>query len=132
MCRWKTGTPRATCTKYMLSKLTTAGTNGQFRTPRHIIRMMVDLMRPTPEDTICDPACGTAGFLVAAGEYLREHHSDLFHNEKLKLHFNGKLFNGFDFDSTMLRIASMNMMLHGVENPAIERRDALSNSAALP
>jgi type I restriction enzyme M protein len=115
--------------EYMLSKLTTAGRNGQFRTPRHIIKMMVALMQPRPDDIICDPACGTAGFLVAAGEYLREHHADLFHNEKLKKHFNEKLFNGFDFDSTMLRIASMNMMLHGVENPAIEARDALSGSA---
>ena len=116
--------------EYMLSKLTTAGTNGQFRTPRHIIRMMVELMQPRPDDIICDPACGTAGFLVAAGEYLREQHADLFHNEAQKSHFNTKLFNGFDFDSTMLRIASMNMMLHGVENPAIERRDALAGGAA--
>jgi len=116
--------------EYMLSKLTTAGMNGQFRTPRHIIKMMVELMQPRPDDIICDPACGTAGFLVAAGEYLREKHADLFNNEEQKRHFNGKLFNGFDFDSTMLRIASMNMMLHGVENPAIEARDALSNSAA--
>ncbi len=115
--------------EYMLSKLTTAGRNGQFRTPRHIIKMMVELMQPRPDDIICDPACGTAGFLVAAGEFLRENHADLFHNDSLKRHFNGKLFNGFDFDSTMLRIASMNMMLHGVENPAIEARDALSNSA---
>ncbi|ABQ26285.1 type I restriction-modification system subunit M [Geotalea uraniireducens] len=115
--------------EYMLSKLTTAGRNGQFRTPRHIIKMMVELMQPRPDDIICDPACGTAGFLVAAGEYLREHHGDLFHNEKLKKHFNEKLFNGFDFDSTMLRIASMNMMLHGVENPAIEARDSLSSAA---
>lgn len=113
--------------EYMLSKLTTAGRNGQFRTPRHIIRMMVELVAPKPDDLICDPACGTAGFLVAAGEYLRENHPDLFHNEKQKHHFNEKLFNGFDFDSTMLRIASMNMMLHGVENPAIEARDSLSN-----
>ena len=116
--------------EYMLSKLTTAGRNGQFRTPRHIIRMMVELMQPKPEDRICDPACGSAGFLVTAGEYLREHHPDLFHNEKLKKHFNEQLFTGFDFDTTMLRIASMNMMLHGVENPAIERRDALSTQAA--
>jgi type I restriction enzyme M protein len=114
--------------EYMLSKLTTAGTNGQFRTPRHIIRMMVELMQPRPDDIVCDPACGTAGFLVAAGEYLREKHADLFHNEAQKRHFNTKLFNGFDFDSTMLRIASMNMMLHGVENPSIERRDALAGS----
>ena len=74
--------------EYMLSKLTTAGRNGQFRTPRHIIKMMVELMQPRPDDIICDPACGTAGFLVAAGEYLREHHADLFHNEKQKRHFN--------------------------------------------
>ena len=80
--------------EYMLSKLTTAGRNGQFRTPRHIIKMMVELMQPRPDDIICDPACGTAGFLVAAGEYLRENHADLFHNEELKGYFNGKLFNG--------------------------------------
>lgn len=116
--------------EYMLSKLSTAGTNGQFRTPRHIIKMMVELTQPQPDDTICDPACGTAGFLVAAGEYLREHHADLFFNDAQKAHFNSGMFHGFDFDSSMLRIASMNMMLHGVEGAKIERRDSLSEDNA--
>ncbi len=116
--------------EYMLSKLTTAGTNGQFRTPRHIIKMMVELVAPKPDDVICDPACGTAGFLVAAGEYLREHHGDLFFDEAKREHFNSSLFHGFDFDSSMLRIGSMNMMLHGVEDAKIERRDSLSEDNA--
>lgn len=90
--------------EYLLSKVATAGTNGQFRTPRHIIDMMVALMKPTPEDIICDPAAGSAGFLVAAGEYLRDHHADLFLIQGLKEHFNNHMFYGFDMDSTMLRI----------------------------
>src|SRR6266550_9349283 len=94
--------------EYMLGKIATAGQNGQFRTPRHIIRLMVELTAPTPKDIICDPACGTAGFLVAAGEYLREHHQEIFRTDALRHHFNERLFNGFDFDSTMLRIGSMN------------------------
>ena len=64
--------------EYMLGKIATAGQNGQFRTPRHIIRLMVEMVAPKPTDIICDPACGTAGFLVAAGEYLREHHPEIF------------------------------------------------------
>ena len=116
--------------EYMLSKLSTAGTNGQFRTPRHIIQLMVQLVAPTPTDTICDPACGTAGFLVAAGEYLRDHHESMFYDADLKAHFNQNMFYGFDFDSTMLRIGSMNMMLHGVENPDIRRQDSLSEANA--
>jgi len=116
--------------EYMLSKLTTSGRNGQFRTPRHIIKMMVELTAPKPTDFFCDPACGTAGFLVAAGEYLREQHPEIFRDEKLKHHFNEKLFHGYDFDQSMLRISSMNMMLHGVENPDIRYRDSLSESAA--
>jgi type I restriction enzyme M protein len=101
--------------EYMLSKIASAGQNGQFRTPRHIIATMVELVQPKPEDVICDPAVGTCGFLVAAGEYLRKHHAALFRDDKLRRHFNEGLFNGFDFDPTMLRIGSMNMALHGVE-----------------
>ena len=112
--------------EYLLSKIATAGTNGQFRTPRHIIHMMVELMKPTPEDIIVDPAAGSAGFLVAAGEYLRKHRSDLFLVQSLKEHFNNHMFYGFDMDRTMLRIGAMNMMLHGIENPNIEYRDSLS------
>ena len=112
--------------EYMLGKIATAGTNGQFRTPRHIIQLMVEMMAPGPKDVICDPACGTAGFLVAAGEYLRTHHEEIFRDAKLKKHFNQHAFHGFDFDTTMLRIGSMNMLLHGVENPAITYRDSLA------
>ncbi|SFA52420.1 type I restriction enzyme M protein [Anoxybacillus pushchinoensis] len=112
--------------EYLLSKIATAGTNGQFRTPRHIIDMMVELVKPTPEDIIVDPAAGSAGFLVAAGEYLRKHRSDLFLVQSLKEHFNNHMFYGFDMDRTMLRIGAMNMMLHGIENPNIEYRDSLS------
>ncbi|WP_417730897.1 type I restriction-modification system subunit M [Rosistilla oblonga] len=112
--------------EYMLGKIATAGQNGQFRTPRHIIELMVQLTAPTPKDVICDPACGTAGFLVAAGEYLREKHPEVLRDAKLKKHFHGDMFHGFDFDSTMLRIGSMNMLLHGVENPDIVYRDSLA------
>jgi type I restriction enzyme M protein len=102
--------------EYMLSKLNAAGTNGQFRTPRHIIKMIVELMAPGVKDIICDPACGTGGFLVAAAEYLA-------YMQNLPLN---SQFHGFDFDATMLRISSMNMMLHGIENPQIEARNSLS------
>jgi type I restriction enzyme M protein len=118
--------------EYMLSKIATAGQNGQFRTPRHIIKMMVDLMAPQPGDVICDPACGTCGFLIAAGEYLRNHpeHKQLFHNKKQREHFNHQMFHGDDFDSTMLRIGVMNMLLHGIESPQITSHDSLSQDAA--
>ncbi|SHJ20245.1 type I restriction-modification system subunit M [Lutispora thermophila] len=112
--------------EYLLSKIATAGTNGQFRTPRHIIKMMVELVKPTPSDIIVDPAMGTAGFLVAAQEYLRDNHADLFLNAGLREHFNNTMFYGFDMDRTMLRIGAMNMLLHGVDNPNIEYRDSLS------
>jgi type I restriction enzyme M protein len=112
--------------EYMLGKIASAGQNGQFRTPRHIIRLMVELMAPGPKDVICDPACGTGGFLVAAGEYLRERHPAVLRDSKLKKHFHEKAFHGFDFDSTMLRIGSMNMLLHGIENPSITYRDSLA------
>lgn len=114
--------------EYLLSKLSTAGVNGQFRTPRHIIRMMVELLDPKPDDTICDPACGTSGFLVAAGEYLKEkYHSDIFYNRQKKDHYNNHMFFGYDMDRTMLRVGAMNMMTHGVENPNISYRDSLSD-----
>src|SRR6185503_9023310 len=113
-----------------LSKIASAGQNGQFRTPRHIIRLMVELVKPTPTDIVCDPACGTAGFLVATGEYLGENHKEIFTNDKLRHHFHERLFNGFDFDSTMLRIGSMNMLLHGVENPNIRYKDSLAEEHA--
>lgn len=112
--------------EYLLSKLSTAGRNGQFRTPRHIIRMMVELMKPTPEDIIVDPAAGSAGFLVEVGEYLRNNRNDLFLTENLKEHFNNTMFYGFDMDRTMLRIGAMNLMQHGIENPNISYKDSLS------
>lgn len=116
--------------EYLLSKIATAGTNGQFRTPRHIIKMMVEMMQPTQEDTICDPACGTAGFLVAAGEYVHEHHEDWFHDDKFLVHYNEHMFTGVEFDATMLRIAAMNLQLHGIDHPQLIGRDALSEANA--
>lgn len=112
--------------EYLLSKLQQAGTNGQFRTPRHIIKMIVALMQPNPKDIIIDPAMGSAGFLVASSEYLRENHDDLFSDNKLSEHYHNYMFHGNDMDSTMLRIGAMNMMLHGVDNPKIAYRDSLS------
>ena len=116
--------------EYMLGKIATAGQNGQFRTPRHIIQLMVEMTAPTPRDVIVDPACGTAGFLVAAGEHLREHHPEVLRDEALRKHFHRGMFHGFDFDGTMLRIGSMNMLLHGVENPDIRYRDSLAQDHA--
>lgn len=114
--------------EHLLAKLATAGVNGQFRTPRHIIRMMVEMMDPKPEDTICDPACGTSGFLVSAGEYLKEkYHDAIFYNRQKKDHYNNGMFYGYDLDRTMLRVGAMNMMTHGVDNPNIEYRDSLSD-----
>src|SRR5689334_19256890 len=98
--------------EYMLGKIAAAGQNGQFRTPRHIIRLMVEMVEPKPTDTVCDPACGTCGFLVSIGESLRERHPEVLTNARLREHFHQKLFHGFDFDNTMLRIGSMNMLLH--------------------
>ena len=114
--------------EYLLSKVATAGTNGQFRTPRHIIDMIVNLMKPKPEDVIVDPAMGSAGFLVSSQEYLRKNYNDLFLVQGLKEHFNNNMFYGFDMDRTMLRIGAMNMMLHGVDNPNIEYKDSLSEA----
>jgi type I restriction enzyme M protein len=112
--------------EYMLGKLSTAGTNGQFRTPRHIIKLMVNMTAPMPGDRIIDPAAGTAGFLVEASEYLREHHPDIWADRSTRDHFNHEAFTGFDSDASMSRIGSMNMQLHGVENPRLERRDSLA------
>ena len=112
--------------EYLLSKLSTAGRNGQFRTPRHIIKMMVELVKPTPNDIICDPACGTGGFLLEASEYLRKNHSELFDSDSKKHHFNNDMFYGFDTDDTMLSISAMNMIMHGIDNPNIEYKDSAS------
>jgi len=132
--------------EYLLSKLTTAGINGQFRTPRHIIRMIVELMRPQPTDRICDPSCGTAGFLIESYDYLLRHHSsaagthkDVIDGEEHisysgdllgehRVHVDTDMFHGYDFDATMLRIASMNLVMHGVKQPDVHYQDTLSQS----
>lgn len=117
--------------EYLLSKLATSGTNGQFRTPRHIIDMMVKLMKPTPQDRIVDPASGTAGFLVSAAEYVYKHyHEEIFmsNDPQLREHYNYTMLNGFDTDATMLRIGAMNLIMHGIEDPRIVQVDSLSNS----
>ncbi|MGC4870247.1 type I restriction-modification system subunit M [Micromonospora sp. DT53] len=116
--------------EYALSKIATAGHNGQFRTPQHIIQSVVEMMAPTPTDEICDPACGTAGFLVEAGEYVRRTHPDALSDTVQQKHFHEGMFHGFDFDNTMLRIGSMNMLLHGVENPDIRYRDSLAENVS--
>ncbi|MGN0542237.1 MAG: N-6 DNA methylase [Acutalibacteraceae bacterium] len=114
--------------EYLLSKIAQSGLNGQFRTPRHIIKMMVELMAPKADDVICDPACGTSGFLVAAGEYLKENRKEeIFFNKQKKDHYMNHMFHGYDMDRTMLRIGAMNMMTHGIDNPYIEYRDSLSD-----
>ena len=114
--------------EYLLSKISQSGLNGQFRTPRHIIRMMVELMDPKADDVICDPACGTSGFLVSAGEYLKERRKEeIFFNRQKKDHYMNHMFFGYDMDRTMLRIGAMNMMAHGIDNPFIEYRDSLSD-----
>ena len=132
--------------EYLLGKLTTAGINGQFRTPRHVIRLMVDVLEPGPSDVVADPACGTGGFLVSVMEHLLERHTspeaviedvdpdtgvrskiytgDLL--EDFRDHIRSGMFHGFDFDATMLRIAAMNLMLHGVDDPGIHYQDTLS------
>ena len=114
--------------EYMLSKIASAGDNGQFRTPRHIIQMMVDMVRPNKDDTICDPACGTAGFLVAAGEYIHKNHPEWFHDKEFRDHYNNRMFTGIEFDSTMIRIGAMNLQLHGITNPELILKDSLSES----
>lgn len=116
--------------EYMLGKIASAGQNGQFRTPRHIIKLMVELTAPNAKDVICDPASGTCGFLVAAGEYLREKHPEILRDPEAREHFHHGMFNGYDFDNTMLRIGSMNMALHGVDNPDIRYKDSLAQDHA--
>jgi type I restriction enzyme M protein len=117
--------------EYLLSKVATAGTNGQFRTPRHIIRMMGEMMAPTPTDTICDPSAGSCGFLVSAGEYMRENHPSVLTDKATWEHFQNHMFNGLEFDATMIRIGAMNLLLHGIENPQLYYRDALSEANTL-
>ena len=122
------GDVRGDVYEYLLAKIATAGVNGQFRTPRHIIRMMVELMDPGADDVICDPACGTSGFLVTAGEYLKEtRKEEIFFDRQKKAHYMNRMFHGYDMDRTMLRIGAMNMMTHGIDNPFIEYRDSLSD-----
>ncbi|WP_282015930.1 type I restriction-modification system subunit M [Marinifilum flexuosum] len=116
--------------EYLLSKIASAGTNGQFRTPRHIIKMMVELMQPGKEEQICDPSAGSAGFLVAAGEFIHEHHSDWLVDQKFLDHYNNGMFNGVEFDATMIRIAAMNLQLHGIEQPNLIFKDSLSEANA--
>ena len=128
MAQLRDGDVRGDVYEYLLSKIATAGVNGQFRTPRHIIKMMVELMAPGPDEVICDPACGTSGFLVAAGEYLKVHHrEEIFFNRQKKDHYMNAMFHGYDMDRTMLRIGAMNMMTHGVDSPTIQYRDSLSD-----
>lgn len=114
--------------EYLLSKIASAGQNGQFRTPRHIIQMMVEMIEPTLEDVICDPSSGTCGFLVAAGEYLREHYSNELMKPEVRENFQHNTFMGMEFDATMIRIGSMNMILHGIENPKLTDVDSLSEA----
>lgn len=111
--------------EYMLGKLATAGQNGQFRTPKHIREMMVELLRPMPDDVICDPACVTAGFLVSASEYIRRTYEDTMTTEQWE-RFSGPMFTGFDTDRTMLRISAMNLMLHSIIRPEIDCMDSVS------
>ena len=112
--------------EFMLAKIASAGQNGQFRTPRHIIDLMVAMREPTPSDTLLDPACGTCGFLVGAAQYIKKNHPEVLLDDALRQHFNHDMFYGYDFDNTMLRIGSMNMLLHGVENPEVRYKDSLS------
>ena len=114
--------------EYLLSKIAQSGRNGQFRTPRHIIKMMVELVNPTSDEVICDPACGTSGFLVEAGEFLKNtRKEEIFFDKQKKAHYMNNMFHGYDMDRTMLRIGAMNMMAHGIDNPIIEYRDSLSD-----
>lgn len=117
--------------EYLLSKLSTAGKNGQFRTPRHIIKMMVEMMQPSDLDRICDPSAGTCGFLVAANEYIRQTYPDKFYNADFQAHFHHEMFSGIEFDATMLRIGAMNLILHGIDNPKLHPMDALSEKNQL-
>ena len=112
--------------EYVLGKMAASGNNGQFRTPRHIIRMMVELMQPTLTDVICDPAMGSAGFIVESAKYVQEHHKNELLKQEHSQHYKNKMLHGFDTDATMLRIGAMNLMLHGVDNPGVKYQDSLS------
>ena len=112
--------------EYILGKMAASGNNGQFRTPRHIIRMMVELMQPTLKDTICDPAMGSAGFIVESAKYIQQHYKSELLKKEHSEHYKSGMLHGFDTDATMLRIGAMNLMLHGVDNPDIAYRDSLS------
>lgn len=114
--------------EYLLSKIASAGQNGQFRTPRHIIRMMVDMVQPTLEDVMCDPSSGTCGFHVAVSDYIRENYEVYLYKEEVKEHFQDRMFMGMEFDPTMIRIGAMNLILHGIENPQLQDVDALSEA----
>ena len=112
--------------EYVLGKMAASGNNGQFRTPRHIIRMMVELMQPTLKDTICDPAMGSAGFIVESAKYIQAHYKTELLKKENAEHYKNGMLHGFDTDATMLRIGAMNLMLHGVDNPDIQYQDSLS------
>lgn len=114
--------------EYLLSKIATAGQNGQFRTPRHIIKMMVEMLQPGTDDIIADPAAGTCGFLVGSAEYIKEHHKKSFYDKKFQKKFSREMFMGMEFDPTMIRIGAMNMILHGIEEPTLIDVDALSEA----
>lgn len=116
--------------EYMLSKMAASGNNGQFRTPRHIIRMMVELVQPTLKDTICDPAMGSAGFIVESAKYIKEQYGRDLINHAHSEHYKNTMFHGYDTDQTMLRIGAMNLLLHDVDNPQIAYLDSLSNDNA--
>lgn len=113
--------------EYILGKMAASGTNGQFRTPRHIIRMMVEMVKPTLEDKICDPAMGSAGFIVESAKYIEQHYRHDLIKKEHGDHYRNTMFYGFDTDQTMLRIGAMNLMLHGVDNPNIKYQDSLSD-----
>ena len=113
--------------EYMLGKMAASGTNGQFRTPRHIIRMMVELMKPTLDDIVCDPAMGSAGFIMEAAKYIQEHQSDELLNIETMNRFRSEIFHGSDSDASMMRIGCMNMMLHDVDEPQLYYRNSLSD-----
>jgi type I restriction enzyme M protein len=114
--------------EYLLSKIASAGQNGQFRTPRHIIKMMVEMIRPTPDDVVCDPSAGSSGFLVYTGEYIREHFAKVLLKPEVQQHFQKTMFMGMEFDPTMIRIGAMNLMLHGIDQPNLKMVDALSEA----
>jgi len=116
--------------EYMLGKLATAGQNGQFRTPKQIRDLMVRLLAPTPDDRVCDPACGTAGFLVSTAEYIRERYEAGMTAEQWE-HFGGEMCTGFDTDRTMLRLSAMNLMLHSITRPRIEYFDSVSKQNSI-